>query len=164
LNNSSSSRNNSNDDDNNSNNNNDHTAATMTTTTMTTVVMVMMMMMTTTTTTTTGSRFRALYGMYTVKLNEPKAIVKVNVQAGQSGTVNKISLESKAKDDDFQEVKRRKRHISNDTSQTAKKSTKSVPITTAVKQPPKAVLGRNFFAPLRTNEWTRRLLEQRTLY
>jgi hypothetical protein len=44
----------------------------------------------------------------------------VNAQAGQSGAVNKTSLESMAQDDDFQEVKRCKRHISNNTSQTAK--------------------------------------------
>jgi hypothetical protein len=61
-------------------------------------------------------------------------------------------VESTAQDDDFQEVKICKRHVSNDTSQTAKKSTKSVPITTAVKQPPKAVSTRNFFALLRTND------------
>jgi hypothetical protein len=50
------------------------------------------------------------------------------------------------------EVKRFKRHISCDTSQTAKKSTKSEPTPTAVKLPPKAVLIHNFFAPLRTND------------
>jgi hypothetical protein len=36
--------------------------------------------------------------------------------------VTKTSLESTAQDDDIQEVKRRKRHISNDTLETAKKS------------------------------------------
>jgi hypothetical protein len=40
-------------------------------------------------------------------------------------------VESTAQDDDFQEVKRRKKHISNNTSQTAKKSTKPVPTTEA---------------------------------
>jgi hypothetical protein len=54
--------------------------------------------------------------------------------------------------DDFLEVKRCKRHISNDTSQTAKTFTKPVPTSAAVKLPPKAVLTHNFFAPLRTTD------------
>jgi hypothetical protein len=62
------------------------------------------------------------------------------------------SVNLTAQDDDFQEVKRCKRHISNDTSETAKKLTKSVPISTAIKQTPKAVPPHNFFAHLRTND------------
>jgi hypothetical protein len=58
----------------------------------------------------------------------------------------------KPQDDKFREVKRWKKHISNDTSQAAKKSTKRVPTSTAVKLPPKAVLTRNFFTPVRTTE------------
>jgi hypothetical protein len=61
--------------------------------------------------------FSALYGMYMVTLKE----LKVNAQAGQNGAMNKTSLESTVLDDNLQEVKRRKRHISTDTSQTAKK-------------------------------------------
>jgi phosphatidate phosphatase PAH1 len=61
--------------------------------------------------------------MYTVTMNELKAVLKVSAQAGQSGAVNKTSVKSMVQDDDFREVKRRKRHNSNDTSQTAKKST-----------------------------------------
>jgi hypothetical protein len=53
-----------------------------------------------------------------------KAVSKVSAQAGQSGVVDKTSVESTAQDDDFQAVKRCKRHISNNTSQTAKNSTK----------------------------------------
>jgi hypothetical protein len=60
-------------------------------------------------------------------------------------------VESTAQDD-FQEVKRRKRRIFNDSSQTAQKSTKPVQTSAAVKMPPKAVLTRNFFAPLRTTD------------
>jgi hypothetical protein len=41
--------------------------------------------------------------------------------------MNKTSVESSAQDDDLQVVKRRKRHIPNDTSETAKKSTNSIP-------------------------------------
>jgi hypothetical protein len=53
--------------------------------------------------------------MYMITLIELKAIQKVNAQAGQSGTVNKISSESTAQDDDFQEVKRWKRYMCTDT-------------------------------------------------
>jgi hypothetical protein len=53
--------------------------------------------------------FSALYGMYTVTLKELQAVLKGNTQTEQSGTVNKTSLDSTAQDDDFQEVKRRKR-------------------------------------------------------
>jgi hypothetical protein len=49
-----------------------------------------------------------------------------------------------------QEVNRCKRHNSNDTSKTAKKSTKPVLTSAAVKLTPKAMLTRNFFTPLRT--------------
>jgi hypothetical protein len=43
--------------------------------------------------------FSALYGMYMVILNELKSILKVSAQTGQSGAVNKISVESMAHDD-----------------------------------------------------------------
>jgi hypothetical protein len=88
--------------------------------------------------------------MYAVTVNELQAVVKVSAQAGQTGAVNKTSMESTAQDDEFQKLKRRKRRISNNISQTAKKSTKPVPTSAAAKLPPKAVLIRNFIAPLRT--------------
>jgi hypothetical protein len=93
--------------------------------------------------------FNALYGMYTVTLNELKA---VSAQAKQSGAANKTSSESTAQHDEFREVKRRKRHNSSDNSQSVKKSTKTVPTSAAVKLPPKAVSTRNYFAPLRTTD------------
>jgi hypothetical protein len=40
--------------------------------------------------------------MYAVTLSEQKAVLKVSAQAGQSGAVNKTSVESTAQDDDFQ--------------------------------------------------------------
>jgi hypothetical protein len=88
--------------------------------------------------------------MYAVTLNELQAVLNVSAQAGQSGAVNKTSVETTAPDDDFREVKRRKKHFSNDTSQTAKRSTKPVPTSAAVKMPSKAVFTRNFFAPPRS--------------
>jgi hypothetical protein len=47
--------------------------------------------------------------MYAVTLNELKAVLnvlKASAQAGQSGTVNKTSVESAAQDNNFQKVKR----------------------------------------------------------
>jgi hypothetical protein len=96
--------------------------------------------------------FSAVYCMYTVTLKELKAALKMSAEAGQYGVVNKISVASTAQDDDFQEVKRSERHIPNDIAQTAKNSTKQVPTSATVKMPPKAVLIRNFLAPLRTTE------------
>jgi hypothetical protein len=55
-----------------------------------------------------------------------------------------------AQDNNFQEVKRHKRHIPSNISQTAKKSTKPIPISAAVKLSPKSVLTHNFIAPLKT--------------
>jgi hypothetical protein len=90
--------------------------------------------------------FSALYGMYTVTLIELKA---VSAQAKHSDSLNKTSSDSMAQDDDFWEVKKCKRHNSVDTSQSAKNSIKTVPISAAFKLPPKAVSTRKFFAPLR---------------
>jgi hypothetical protein len=90
--------------------------------------------------------------MYALTLNEMKAVLKVRAQAGQRRAVNKISAESTAQDDDFQEIKGHKKHISNSTSQRAKKSTKSAAASAAVKLPPKAVLTRNIFPFLRTTD------------
>jgi hypothetical protein len=59
--------------------------------------------------------FSTLYGKYMVILKDLKAVLKVNVLAGQSGIVNKTSVESTGQDEDFQEVNRPKRHISNNT-------------------------------------------------
>jgi hypothetical protein len=60
--------------------------------------------------------FSALYGMNTVTLNELKAVLEVSAQAGQSGGVNKSSVESTAQNDDSREVKTRKGRYSDDTS------------------------------------------------
>jgi hypothetical protein len=90
--------------------------------------------------------------MYTVTLNELKTVLKVSAQAGQSGGVNKTSVESPAQNDDFREVKRRKRRYSDDTSQRDKKSIISVPKSAAGKLPTKAVSTGNFFAPPRSTD------------
>jgi hypothetical protein len=53
--------------------------------------------------------FSALYGIYKLTLNELKAVLKMKAQAGKCGAVTKTSLESAAHDDDFHEVKIRRR-------------------------------------------------------
>jgi hypothetical protein len=59
-------------------------------------------------------------------------------------------MESLAQGNNFHEVKKCKRHISNNTLQTAQ--TKPVPISTTVRLPPKSVLTQNFFASLKTTD------------
>jgi hypothetical protein len=76
----------------------------------------------------------------------------MSAQEGRSDAANKTSVESTAQDKAFQEVKIRKRHISNNTSQTIKKSTKPFPGSAAVKMPQKGVLTRNFFATVSTSD------------
>jgi hypothetical protein len=65
-------------------------------------------------------------------------------------------------DDHFREVKKCKRH-NFDTSQSAKSSTKTVPISAAFKLPPKAVSTHNFFAPLSTGMGTETAGTENTL-
>jgi hypothetical protein len=89
--------------------------------------------------------------MYAATLNKMKGVMKVTAQAYQSGAVNKLSMESTTQDE-FKKIKRCKRHVSNNTSQTAEKSNKPVPISAAVNLPPKAVLTHNFLKPLRTSD------------
>jgi hypothetical protein len=90
--------------------------------------------------------------MYAVTLNKLKTVLKASAQAGQSGIVNKFSVESTAHDEGFYEMKRRKRYISNNTSQTTKMSTKLGPKSAGLKLPPKSASTRNYFAPLRTTD------------
>jgi hypothetical protein len=59
----------------------------------------------------------ALYGMHTVILI---ALKTVSAQAKHGDAVNITSSEPIAQDDDFREVKKRKRHNFDDTSQSAK--------------------------------------------
>jgi hypothetical protein len=55
--------------------------------------------------------FSALYGMYTVTLNELKAVIKVTAQAGRSSAMNRTSVESTAQDDTFREVKTQETYL-----------------------------------------------------
>jgi hypothetical protein len=75
--------------------------------------------------------------VYKTTLKELKTVLKVSTQAGQGEAVKKTSLESTVQDDDFREVKTRKRHGFNNTSQTAKDSIKSTPTSAVVTLPQK---------------------------
>jgi hypothetical protein len=86
--------------------------------------------------------FSALYGTYTVALQELKALLKVSTTTSQ--TAKKPTQE-----EDFQEVRRRKRHSSNEVARTPK----TILVTAApaaVNTTPKTVPTRNLFASLRT--------------
>jgi hypothetical protein len=85
--------------------------------------------------------------MWVVTFNELKAVLKVSARYSKQ---NLIGINGPGRR--LPKVKSCKRNISNNTSQTSKKSTKSVPTFAAVKMPPKAVITHNFFAPLRTND------------
>jgi hypothetical protein len=89
--------------------------------------------------------FSALYGTYTVALQELKAVLKASDPAGQSQTPKS----SATQEDSFKEVRRRKRHSTGEAARTLKKA-----VTTAasarIATPTRVVTTRNFFAPLRT--------------
>jgi hypothetical protein len=53
--------------------------------------------------------------MYAVTLNDLKTVMKLPAQEGKGGAVNKTAVESVVQAGDFQEVKRCKKHISNNT-------------------------------------------------
>jgi hypothetical protein len=76
--------------------------------------------------------YSALYGTYTVTLNDFKSLLKASCQAGRS-----------SQGDGFKEVRRRKRHFTAEAARSPKKA--AVP-TSAGQVPTK-----NFFAPLRAN-------------
>jgi hypothetical protein len=79
----------------------------------------------------------AMYSTYSVTPTDLKSILKV-------GKSTEKSTEKPAQDENFQEVRRRKRH--NTTSKKAVPTGTSAPVST----PPKEITTRNFFAPLRT--------------
>jgi hypothetical protein len=88
--------------------------------------------------------FSALYGTYTVALQELKAVLKASNPAGQP----QIPKSSATQEDGFKEVRRRKRHSTGEAARTPKK-----PVTTAsatIDTPASVAATRNFFAPLRT--------------
>jgi hypothetical protein len=89
--------------------------------------------------------YSALYGIYTVTLNELKGLLKAST-AAKSGTTG-----TPRQDDGFQEVRRRKRHNTQEAANTPKKLAVRPP-TQPEFHSPKEVVTRNFYAPLRTTE------------
>jgi hypothetical protein len=89
--------------------------------------------------------FSALYGSYTVALQELKAVLKASNSAGQSQTPKSPATQ----EDGFKKVRRRKRHSTNEAARTSKKAGTTATLA-AVETPPRVVATRNFFAPLRT--------------
>jgi hypothetical protein len=87
--------------------------------------------------------FSALYGTNTVALDELKAVMKASTPAGQSKTPKSAATQ----EDGFKEVRRPKRHNTNETAPTSKKAA-----CTAVDTPHKEVATPNFFGPLRTSD------------
>jgi hypothetical protein len=87
--------------------------------------------------------FSALYVTYTVALDELKAVLKKSTPAGQSKTPRSAATQ----EDGFKEVRRSKRHNTNETAPTSKKTA-----CTAVDTPHKEAATRNFFAPLRASD------------
>jgi hypothetical protein len=89
--------------------------------------------------------FSALYATYTIALHELKAVLKASTQASQSKTPKSAATQNGG----FKEVRRRKRHS---TDETAPNSKRAVPTAAsdALHTPRKMVVPHNFFAPLRT--------------
>jgi hypothetical protein len=93
--------------------------------------------------------FTALYGTYTVTLQELKAVIKARTPADQTN-IPKTTGQQTNEEDDFQEVWRQKRRATNKTTRTSKKATVQTKTLTALNiPPPKEVVTRNFFTPLK---------------
>jgi hypothetical protein len=94
--------------------------------------------------------FTALYSTYTVTLQELKAVLEARTLAGRTD-LPKTTGQQTTQEDCFQEVRRPKRHATDETIGTSKKAavqTKTSPSLNI--PPPKDLVTRNFFAPLRT--------------
>lgn len=94
-------------------------------------------------------RNRSLASTTAPGLNELKVVLKMSAHVGQSGTVNRTYVEPTTQDD-FQKLKSRKRHISNNTSHLVRKSANPDSTSTVVKLPLKASLTRNLYTRHRT--------------
>jgi hypothetical protein len=63
--------------------------------------------------------FSALYGTYIVTLQELKAVIKARTLADKTN-IPKTTGQQTSKEDDFQEVRRRKRRVTDETTGTSK--------------------------------------------
>jgi hypothetical protein len=82
--------------------------------------------------------------MYTVALHDLKAVLKENTPAGQSKTLKSTATQ----EDGFKEIRRCKRHSTNETVPTSKKAV-STAVSATVDNPPKDATTQNFFTQLR---------------
>jgi hypothetical protein len=98
--------------------------------------------------------FSALYGMYMAALQELKALLKVSTTTGESITPQ--AAKQPTQDKGFQEVRRPKRHSSNEAARTSKKTVVTA-VPAAVNTTPKTVPTRNFFPHSGQPAWTPRL-------
>jgi hypothetical protein len=89
--------------------------------------------------------YSALYGTYSVNLKELKGLVKAGIfEEEQSKKQVQPTVE-----EGFQEVRRRKRHGTDESAKTAKKAAVQAKVSPSITKPPaKEVTTRNFFAPL----------------
>jgi hypothetical protein len=108
--------------------------------------------------------FSALYGTYTVTLQELKAVIKVRTLTDQTN-IPKTTGQQTNKEDDFQEVRRRKRRATDETTGTSKKATLQTKTPTAlnITPPPRRSSLENFSPPSGQRTWTPTLPVQRPL-
>jgi hypothetical protein len=93
--------------------------------------------------------YSALYGTYTVTLNELKGLLKASIFSEEKG--NSKSTGEPHQEEGFQEVRRRKRQNTDETSKTVKKTAVKAKTPPLLNSCPTKVATRNFFAPLRTS-------------
>jgi hypothetical protein len=91
--------------------------------------------------------FSALYGTYTVALQELKAVLKVSNTTGQS----QIPKSSATQEDGFKEVRRRKQHSTGEAARTTKKAVTTAASAT-IDTPASVAATRKFFAPFEDNQ------------
>jgi hypothetical protein len=100
--------------------------------------------------------FSALFGTYTVALNELKSIVQSTAsEAGSAAGPSVVSTDTEGLGDGFREQRRRKRNPSGGSESHKKRTTAVVPdkgsaLTNPQKVANKAELTKNYYAPLRT--------------
>jgi hypothetical protein len=89
----------------------------------------------------------ALYGTYTVTLNELTSLVKVSIFTEESSAIEGTEKQPNM-EEGFQEVRRCKRHSTDETAKTVKKAAVQAKMSPTVNSsPPKEVTTQNFFAP-----------------
>jgi hypothetical protein len=90
-----------------------------------------------------GRLFSSLYGLYTVVLQELKALLKTSNPADPTETPNPDPIQ----EDGFTEVRRRKRHSTNEAAPKTEKA--AAVVEAAAVATPQNVTTRNYFVPLR---------------